>query len=357
MIGPLAPPHGGIANFIESITRQEIFKNMNIKIYRVGKRKYKTNIFKQFFIDILDLFYFIIKTEFRDTDIVHIHSASNLSFYRKTIYFFIVKILSNNKIIFHIHGAQFDIFYEKSSMIYKKLIKYVLSNCDAIIVTSQKWVPIFKNITKSNKQIFVIYNGFDSNLFKPVPIKEIRDRINLPIDKKILLNIATLEEYKGHIYMIDTMEIINNRRNDILLYVIGEGYLKDKLKKVIKNKQLESNIFLLGGGKSSEYLINMVNACDIFVLSSLAEGNPTVMFEALSCGKPFVGTNVGGIPDIIFSDNYGFLAEPRNPKDLAEKILIALDKEWNHDAIIEYAQRFTWKNISKDILQIYTKII
>lgn len=357
MIGPLSPPHGGVANFIESVVRQEVFKDIKIHIHRVGRRKYKTNVLKQFIIDFLDLLSFILKTKFRDIDIVHIHTSSNISFYRKTIYFFIVKFLSSKKTIIHVHGANFENFYEKSSLFTKKLIKYVLSNSDAVIVTSQKWVPIFKNIMRCNKQIYVIYNGFDSNLFKPKPISEIRNRINLPTDKKILLNIAALEKYKGHIYLIYAIEIVKKEKKDILVYVIGEGSLKEKLKKVIKNKQLESNIFLLGGGKSSEELINFVNACDIFVLSSLAEGNPTVMFEALSCGKPFVGTKVGGIPDIIFDEDYGFLVEPKNPKELAEKILKALDKKWNYDVIIEYAQNFTWKKISKNILQIYEKIV
>lgn len=55
----------------------------------------------------------------------------------------------------------------------------------------------------------------------------------------------------------------------------------------------------------------------------------TVMFECLGCGKPIVGTKVGGVPEIITSEDYGFLVEPANSEDLAEKILIALDKEWD----------------------------
>jgi glycosyltransferase involved in cell wall biosynthesis len=52
------------------------------------------------------------------------------------------------------------------------------------------------------------------------------------------------------------------------------------------------------------------------------------MFEAFGSGKPFVGTKVGGVPEIITSEDYGFLVEPANSEDLAEKILIALDKGW-----------------------------
>ena len=77
-----------------------------------------------------------------------------------------------------------------------------------------------------------------------------------------------------------------------------------------------------------------MNACDLFVLPSLNEGNPTVMFEALGCGKPFVGTKVGGVPEVIASDDYGLLVEPADPEDLAEKILVALDREWDREAIL-----------------------
>jgi len=78
-----------------------------------------------------------------------------------------------------------------------------------------------------------------------------------------------------------------------------------------------------------------INAADIFVLPSLGEGNPTIMFECLGCGKPFVGTTVGGVPEVITSDDYGLLVEPADPKDLARKILMALGREWDREAILQ----------------------
>jgi glycosyltransferase involved in cell wall biosynthesis len=83
-----------------------------------------------------------------------------------------------------------------------------------------------------------------------------------------------------------------------------------------------------------------MDACDVFVLPSLNEGSPIVMFESLGFGKPFVGTKVGGIPEIITSEDYGLLCEPANQKELAEKILAALDKEWDDEKIRKYAEQF-----------------
>ena len=81
----------------------------------------------------------------------------------------------------------------------------------------------------------------------------------------------------------------------------------------------------------------------------------TVMFEAFGCGKPFVGTKVGGVPEIITSDGYGFLVYPANPEELAEQILTALGKEWDSDKILAHSRRFTWENSTEEILAGYTK--
>ena len=80
------------------------------------------------------------------------------------------------------------------------------------------------------------------------------------------------------------------------------------------------------------------------------------MFEVLGCGKPFVGTKVGVVPEIIKSEDYGLLVEPADPKELAEKILIALDKEWDSEKIREYAERFKLENKTKEILEVYEKV-
>ena len=132
---------------------------------------------------------------------------------------------------------------------------------------------------------------------------------------------------------------------------------KDKraLEKQIKSLGLEDYV-MLAGGKPHDEIPLWINACDVFVLPSLNEGNPTVMFEALGCGKPFVGTKVGGVPEIISSDDYGLVVEPADIGDLVDKIMMALDRQWDQTKILAYAERFTWENISKEILQIYQSV-
>ena len=81
------------------------------------------------------------------------------------------------------------------------------------------------------------------------------------------------------------------------------------------------------------------------------------MFETFGCGKPFVGTKVGGVPEIITSDGYVYCTIQQIQKKLAEKILTALDKKWGDEKIREYAERFTWENIAKEIIKVYEVVI
>jgi len=61
--------------------------------------------------------------------------------------------------------------------------------------------------------------------------------------------------------------------------------------------------------------------------------------------------------EVIALGRYNLLVEPADPGDLAEKILVALDREWDRDAILAYAERFTWENIAKEIMGVYTQIL
>lgn len=94
----------------------------------------------------------------------------------------------------------------------------------------------------------------------------------------------------------------------------------------------------------------------VSVYECLNEGNPTVLFECMGCGKPFVGTKVGGIPEIVTSDNYGLLVEPGDSQTLVGKIAVALDKDWDEGKIINYAKQYQWDNIAEQIQEVYNKI-
>ncbi|RLE45663.1 glycosyltransferase family 4 protein, partial [Candidatus Woesearchaeota archaeon] len=180
---------------------------------------------------------------------------------------------------------------------------------------------------------------------------------NIPLNQTILLNVGGVyDEVKGGKYLIEAMQKVVKYRKDVLCTIVGGGKLKGKLERQIRKAGLEDHVKLVGGRPHDEIPIWM-NACDLFVLPSLRESFGVVQIEAMACGKPVVATYNGGSEEIITSADYGLLCEPANPGELAEKILIALDKEWDCDKIWEYAEQFTWENITEEIVAVYKSVI
>ncbi|ABE52900.1 Glycosyl transferase, group I [Methanococcoides burtonii DSM 6242] len=240
----------------------------------------------------------------------------------------------------------------KEAGINSSLINNAWRNSDVLIRVNSKDLPI---LSEYNKNVISIPNGFSSK-FKYIDKMECRGKLNLPKNKKIIFSLGGLIERKGFNYLIDAIKFVTKKQKDVLCFIGGNGPLKDALQKQIIDLNLQNNVKLVGF-VTDELLSIWINSCDIFVLPSLSEGNPTVMFECLGCGKPYVGTGVGGVPEIITSDKYGLLVEPGNSQDLAEKIIIALNKEWDRDAILEYSDRFTWDNIALQTMDAYNLAI
>jgi glycosyltransferase involved in cell wall biosynthesis len=234
-------------------------------------------------------------------------------------------------------------------------IKTILNNSDYITTVSQSNLTCLNRLNIKTP-IKVILNGFNQKLFYPRDKYECRKILNLPFDKKIVLNVGGIVGIKGQIYLIESFEKIVQKQNDVICYIIGDGELKNDLKREVSKRGLSKYIKFLGARPHDEIPLWM-NAADIFVLPSLNEGNPGVMFECLGCGKPFVGSKVGGIPDIIKSDKYGLLTQPGNSMDLYEKIMNALSIKWDYDEILNYSRKFSWNVIINEYLDIYNKVI
>ena len=251
------------------------------------------------------------------------------------------------------HECDMCKFFEYKN--FEKMTKYALGNADYVTTVSKSNYEKLIELGVDKEKVTVIPNSYDKNIFKPIP-EDCKDQLNIPKNKKIILSVGMLEEIKGHEYLIKAMRKVIDKKTDVLCIMVGSGQLKSKLQKLINDLDLEGYVRLVGAKPHDEIPLWM-NASDLFVLPSLNEGNPTVMFECLGCGKPFVGTTVGGIPEVITNDKLGYLCEPKSPDELAEKILLALERKWDTKYVLNYAKKFSSDEIAKEIFKIYEKVI
>ena len=171
--------------------------------------------------------------------------------------------------------------------------------------------------------------------------------MGLPAEAKLVVSVGSLNEHKSHDRLILAFKEIAPRCPELLLYIVGEGYLRGTLEKLVSDNGLHGRIFLLGT-QANEDLKWWYNAADLTCLSSTREGWPNVLLESLACGTPVVATDVGGVPEVITSPEHGILVEP-NAAALARGLEVALAQKWNREAIVKYARSRTWNEVAREV--------
>lgn len=294
----------------------------------------------------------LIKKKKIDFDIIHSHFidyTANTGAKLKMKYAKPLILTSNGGDIY-----QFP-FHNKKWL---ETIKKTLNDADKIIAVSVRNRDILINrLDVSAKKIIVQHSGVDIKLFKPLNKEKAREKLGLSKNKKIVLSIGHLIEIKGHKYLIEAMRDIINYQNDISCIIVGSGVLKEKLINLVKKLKLETYVKLVGE-TTHKNIPYSINACDVFILPSLDEGHPSVMNEALACGKPVIATNVGGIPETIKKEFLGEIVVPKNSEMLAKAIKKALEKKWNANKIAEYAkQNLSLERACSQIIDVYNQVL
>lgn len=279
-------------------------------------------------------------------DIIHSHGFVPDSLIAASI-----KKEYNKPLVITLHGE--DVTKYSKMLFLRHLSKDALSRCDRIISVSKNLKDEIYKLNLTKKPIEVIPSGYNVRRFRTINTKKCRKILNLPQNKKIILFVGHLVERKGVEYLIRALKSLNEENKDLLCCIVGTGVSEKKLKNIALELEIKNIIF--AGQKNPNEIPLWMNACDILALPSLNEGLPNVLSEALACGKPVVATKVAGTPEIVNTD-VGHLAKPKDERDLADKIKLALNKQWPKEKLLKRAQMFSVTSSVKKLLKIYDSI-
>lgn len=344
IVGPIIKTGGGVSNHILMLIKEYRKKGVNVRELNISPNHnyglYINSILIVYKRTILLFFYLIFFL--KRYDVIHIQSSGPIGGFLPAITSCFTRKLFNFKLVTTFHHGESEKFIKK----HKGLFEFVLSNTDLLILVSEeqrRLIQKYFNVDYS-KKLVVIPNGFDLEMSENI----LKNKVETKEDVINIVNLSRLFPIKGQKYLIQALHLLlnNHEIKDFRCRIIGVGPLYDELNSLISKYGLERNISLEGWlplDKIAEYLAN----ADFFVLPSLNEASPLVLFEALGVGLPVVATKVGGIPDIINSDDYGLLVNPRDVFKLAEAIKIASIKRWDKDKILAYSKNYTWENIAQ----------
>jgi len=223
----------------------------------------------------------------------------------------------------------------------EKIFKMSLKQFDAFIVLSTFWVDILKKYGINEKKINVI----------PLPIEgNIKVKKNRKVERNSILFVGWIDRRKGSHTIVRAMPKILKKIPNAKLYLIGpigEESQKKKIDDYINKNKLEKNIKFLGKMPHQQVLDFMQKVEVITIPEQWEIAWPIALTEAMAVAKPTVSSNIGGIPDFIDIGENGFLAEPRNSDDFANKIIWLLKNKGKAKAMGLKAR--------KDILKITNK--
>lgn len=271
----------------------------------------------------------------------------------------ISKIL-HKKVIGWIHINIDSILNDKSLLIrilHKKfLLKLFYNQLDKIITVSNgSKESICKYLIPSNKtKVQCIYNPIDISFIKKKSLEPMNENLNKPL----VMGIGRLERQKNFALLIKAHKILLDKGIQQNVVILGQGSQYEYLSNMINKFNLTDTVKLLGFKKNPyKYL----KQADVFVQSSIYEGLPTVLIEALVLGIPVVATNCpDGAKEILDNGKYGLLVDSNKEKLLAdniEKILSDINlrnkyKIYSKEAIT----RFEIKHITKIFEQLFLSL-
>lgn len=242
-----------------------------------------------------------------------------------------------------------------------KVLK-TLNFASKIICISEEIKNIAIDYGINEEKLEFIPLGVDINSFKPRDKEIIKE--NLSITKNnVILYVGQLIERKGLDYLVKAISSLPDEiKKDLKVIIIGIGEEKKNLDKLCKKLQL-SNIFEFRGSVDRDKIPYYYSITDIFVLPSLSEGRPVVIYEAMASESAIIATKLEGISEQIKEGYNGLLVEPKNYQILANKIEFLLENEDIRNELGKNARKsifkknLTWNDYSKHIINIYNELL
>jgi glycosyltransferase involved in cell wall biosynthesis len=216
------------------------------------------------------------------------------------------------------------------------------------------FVPVaISNIVKKSiiefyhiEYVPLIYNGID--------VLKYQVRQKQKENKLIrLIHVGRFSHQKNHNLLIDAFKMVSDKKNNVKLYLVGDGDLRKEIEYRVSRLNLADKVEFLG---VRDDIPDLLAKSDIFVMSSDWEGLPLVLLEALAAGIPIVSTDVGGVPDIIKNNINGILVKPNDPVSLSKAIIDLIENRELRKKISETNKIYSLKFDIKKTQQEYEKL-
>ncbi len=253
----------------------------------------------------------------------------------------------------HDHDLSYRVFNKKQQ---------ILSHHKVTFVTPSRWLQeqAQQSALLAGQDIRCIPNPIDTNAFKPHDKAAARSACGLPQQMRLLLfgSVKITDKRKGIDYMIESCRLLAERHPELkeTLGVVVMGSNSRQLEGLLPFK-----VYAQDYVTDSRRLINIYNAADIYATPSLEENLPNTIMEAMACGVPCVGFNVGGIPEMIDHLHNGYVAQYKSADDFANGIYWLLTDSQRDiiaaEAVRKVQSQYAESVVAREYTNLYNSLI
>lgn len=366
LIGPVAPPIGGMATYFQGLRDSEVssaFNVITIASNRFNKFAY-AGIFRQVmnFMNTIALTLAVIaKLLTFHPRIVHIQTNSGPGFFERSLVAFFARIF-RSKVFMHVHGGGFRDFYYRSSCLVKWIIRQCVAINHYIIVASPTMEETFQIIGTPAEKIKLLRNAV------LIPPKTIWDQdhdgdsLHNETAPVTVLFLNRVSIAKGALDLIDAAEKICRNFPKVKFCVVGsESPDTEIIKQRVSDADCCKQFKFVGPVPENEKQKYFLSS-DIYILPSHLEDLPYGLMEAMSYAIPCIASSVGGIPHLLENGMCGLLVNPAQPQNIVDSLstLItdtSLRKNMGLMARERIQQEFSWEYRGKEIVDFYHKAL
>lgn len=219
------------------------------------------------------------------------------------------------KIVTTLHGTDITVLaFDKT---FKKMITYGIEQSDAVTAVSEDLVARTKQQLYVNKPIEVIYNFVNESVYYKKERQHIKKQYQIADDEKVLIHISNFRKVKRIPDVIRTFAEVQ-KQTKAKLMLVGDGPEIQTAFDLVEELGISEYVIFLGRQKNISDLLSMA---DLILLMSEQESFGLVLLEAMACEVPAIGTNIGGIPEVIVHNETGFLVDLGDTKAAANYAL------------------------------------
>lgn len=205
------------------------------------------------------------------------------------------------------------------------------------------------------QEVAVLGNGVDTNIF--FPAQEARTP-----SEPYFLTAGRLAPRKGLKDLIRCAELVVKRYPTFRFLIAGGGPLENELKREIERRNLAQNVTLLGHIQNREQLVELYRGATAYVHAAHYEGLPTVLLEAMACGRPVVSTGVSGALDVVQNEQNGLLVPAKAPPQMAAALIRLIEQpnlaeRLGSTAYHTIKERYAWQVVSRNYVAQYESLV